>query len=115
MPGCAWRRRAIRSLTLYPGSWPPSPGSCHQGAEAHLEKRGSSPKGSSSRQGLIFRQTISKRGHPASLFLFCQIGRRMLLDDPLHGSGLAVNLGTSVIVIQFGLGHAWVSGLKILG
>src|SRR5438445_13846050 len=26
MPGCAWRRRAMRLVTLCPGSWPPSPG-----------------------------------------------------------------------------------------
>ena len=26
MPGCAWRRRAISSVTLWPGSCPPSPG-----------------------------------------------------------------------------------------
>src|SRR3981189_120685 len=25
-PGCVWRRRAISPLTLWPGSWPPSPG-----------------------------------------------------------------------------------------
>src|SRR5580693_877074 len=25
-PGCAWRRRAISSVTLWLGSWPPSPG-----------------------------------------------------------------------------------------
>jgi hypothetical protein len=25
-PGVAWRRRAIISVTLKPGSWPPSPG-----------------------------------------------------------------------------------------
>ncbi len=25
-PGCVWRRRAISSVTLCPGSWPPSPG-----------------------------------------------------------------------------------------
>ncbi len=25
-PGVAWRRRAISSVTLKPGSWPPSPG-----------------------------------------------------------------------------------------
>ena len=26
MPGWAWRRRAMSSVTLWPGSWPPSPG-----------------------------------------------------------------------------------------
>ena len=25
-PGVAWRRRAISTVTLKPGSWPPSPG-----------------------------------------------------------------------------------------
>jgi len=25
-PGVEWRRRAMNSITLKPGSWPPSPG-----------------------------------------------------------------------------------------